>query len=113
MQEPRFRPDVLCDVGQKRDDVVSYLALDLVDPIHFEAPALPHRARGLLGDRAELGHRIRCMRLDLEPDLEPGLRRPDPGHFGSRVAGYHRQFLLRQNRTAANYQLSPVEAHPM
>jgi hypothetical protein len=31
------------------------------------------------------------MRLDLEPDLEAGLRLPDGGHFRAGVAGDHRR----------------------
>ena len=34
--------------------------------------------------------RVGGMRLDLEPDVETGLRLPDGGHFGAGIAGDHR-----------------------
>jgi hypothetical protein len=43
----------------------------------------------MLSNRAELGKGVRRMRLDLEPDLEPGLRLPDRGHFRAGIAGDH------------------------
>ncbi len=33
--------------------------------------------------------RVGGMRLDLEPDLEAGLRLPDGGHFGAGITGDH------------------------
>ena len=43
---------------------------------------LPDRLRGFLRDDAELGHGVGGMRLDLEPDAELRLRRPDGRHLG-------------------------------
>ena len=85
MHEARFRPDDFGEMGQKGDDIVLDLALDLVDArdIEFRRFALvPDRLRRFLRDDAELGHRVGGMRLDLEPDAKPRLRRPDRGHFG-------------------------------
>ena len=55
----------------------------------------PDRLRGFLRDHAELGQRVRRMRLDLEPDLEARLRLPDRGHFRAGIAGDHRELRAR------------------
>ena len=60
----------------------------------------PDRLGGFLGDHAEFRQRVRRMRLDLEPDLEAGLRLPDGSHFRAGIAGDHRRLrrivLLRR-----------------
>ena len=89
VHEARLGADMLGEVGQKRDHVVAGFALDLVDALGLEAAALPDGARGALGDDAERRLRIAGMRLDLEPDPVPVLRRPDPGHLGPAVARDH------------------------
>ncbi len=92
VQEPRLRPDDLGDVGQEGDDVVLGLALDLVDALDVEdgvSAALPDRLGGQLGDHAQLRHGVGGVRLDLEHDAEPGLRRPDLRGFGPGIAGDH------------------------
>ena len=48
--------------------------------------------RGRLGDDAEFGHGVAGVGLDLEPDPEARLRRPDRGHLGAGVAGDHDGF---------------------
>src|SRR6185312_17268793 len=85
-------------MGGEGDDVVLGLTLDLVDPRDVEGDVArlgPDRLGGFLGDDAEFRLRVRRMRLDLEPDLEAGLRLPDGGHFRASVAGDHRR--LRAN----------------
>ena len=81
MDEARFGPDMLGQVGEEGDHVVPRLALDLVDPLDFETAALPNRLGRLLGNDAQLRHRIASMRLDLEPDAETVLRLPDVEPF--------------------------------
>src|ERR1051325_8398291 len=79
-------------MGEKGDDVVLGLALDLVDAGDVEGgrPAfLPHRAGGGLGNHAKLGQRVGGVRLDLEPDAKARLRRPDRRHFGPGIARDH------------------------
>ena len=49
MDKARLRADVLGEVGQKGDDVVLRLALDLVDARDLEGSPLPHRPRRFLG----------------------------------------------------------------
>ena len=92
VHEARLRPDDLGKVRQEGDDVVLHLALDRVDARHVEdgvAAALPDLGRGLLRHEAELGHGVEGVRLDLEPDAEARLRRPDVGHFRAAVARDH------------------------
>ena len=92
VDEARVRADELGEVGQERDDVVLGHSLDLVDALDVERgrPALfPDGLRRLLRDHADLGQRVAGMRLDLEPDAESRLRRPDVGHLGTRVTGDH------------------------
>ena len=43
MDEARLGADMLGEVGQKGDHVVTGLALDLVDALDLESAALPHR----------------------------------------------------------------------
>jgi len=92
VHEPRLGADDLGEVGEEGDDIVLGFALDLVDAGDVEGgvPGLgPDGPGGLLRDGPELGQGIRRMRLDLEPDLEPGLRLPDRGHFRAGIAGDH------------------------
>ena len=55
---------------------------------------------GGLRHDADLGHGVERMRLDLEPDAEAGLRRPDRRHFGSGVARDHRHLVKAVGVTA-------------
>ena len=52
-------------------------------------PSPRWRAAASFGHHAELGQRVGGMRLDLEPDAEAVLRRPDRGHLGAGIAGDH------------------------
>ena len=49
----------------------------------------PDFLRRLLRDDAEFGHGVGGVRLDLEPDAELRLRRPDRGHVGAGIARDH------------------------
>ena len=67
--------------------------LDLVDARDVERDALPRllpdRLRRFLRDDADLGQRVAGVGLDLEPDAEARLGRPDRGHLGAGIAGDH------------------------
>src|ERR1700760_4878851 len=92
MDETRFRPHDLGEVREEGDDVVLDLALDLVDPRHIELGVLsffPDLFRGLFRHHAQIGQRVGGVRLDLEPDAEFGLGRPDGHHLVTGVAGDH------------------------
>ena len=89
MHEARFGADELGEMGQKGDDVVLGHALDLVDARDVElrlAALFPDRLRRLLRDDADFGQRVAGVRLDLEPDAEPRLGRPDGDHLGAGIA---------------------------
>ena len=93
MDEARIRADELGEMGEEGDHVVLGDALDLVDALDVElrlAALLPDRLRRLLRDDAEFGQRVAGVGLDLEPDAEARLGRPDRGHLGAGIAGDHR-----------------------
>ena len=103
MHEARFRADDLGQMRQEGDDVVPGLALDLVDARHVEdgvAALLPDLGGGLLRHEADLRHGIERVRLDLEPDAQARLRRPDGGHRRPAVTGDHAAPLTRISAAA-------------
>src|SRR5690606_12962049 len=92
MDEAGVRPDEFGKVRQEGDDVVLRLAFELVDAGDVElsrAAAAPARLRSFLPHHSELSQCIAGMRLDLEPNPEFRLLRPDGNHFGSRIARDH------------------------
>ena len=91
MDEAGFLTDMLGKVGQEGDDVVLHLALDLVDArrIDLALATLPDRLGGLLRHHAQLGQRVGGVRLNLEPDAESVLGRPDGGHGRTGIARNH------------------------
>jgi hypothetical protein len=96
VQKARFRSDDFGDVGEKGDDVVLGLALDLVDAVDIEdrfAAARPDRFGRRSRNGSERGHGVSGVRLDLEHDAETCGRRPDGRRLGARVAIYHAPFL--------------------
>jgi hypothetical protein len=61
VEEARLLADDLRHVGQKGDDVVLHLPLDLIDArgVELRVAALgPDRLRGLARDDAQLGHGV-------------------------------------------------------
>ena len=94
----RLGPHDLGEMREEGDDVVLDLALDRIDTRHVEGGGgalLPDHLRGLARDHAELGQRHGGMGLDLEPDPELRLRRPEGGHF--RAGGNARSSLISIN----------------
>src|SRR4029077_4767344 len=88
----RLRSDDLAEMGEKGDDVVLDLALDRIDACRVEGCVLsflPDLLCGALRNDPELRHRVRRMRLDLEPDAIARARIPDRRQLRSRVAGDH------------------------
>ena len=97
VHEARLLADVFGEIGEKGDDVVFGLTLDLVDPCHLEGAALPDRLGRFFGNDAKLRLGVAGMSLDLEPDAELVLRFPDGGHFGAAVTRNHRGPVLKQS----------------
>ena len=98
VHEPGFRvADDLGQVGEEGDDVVLRLALDLVDPVNVELDVLglPDRLGGFFRDHPQIRLRIAGMGLDLVPDAELGLGRPDGDHVGAGIARDHRRAFRR------------------
>ena len=89
VHKTRLGADMLGEIGQKRDDVVAGLALDLVDALDLEAATLPDGASGALRDDSQRRLRVASICFDLEPDPVAVLRRPDPRHLGSAVTRDH------------------------
>ena len=84
MDEARVVADELSEVGQERDDVVLGDALDGVDLVDVKLgfrALLPNGLCRVPGDHADFGHASGGVRLDLEPDPETCLRRPDRHHL--------------------------------
>ena len=83
----------LVDVREEGDHVVLNLALDCLDAGDVEdglGALLPDPFGGLPRHESELGQRARRMCLNLEPDAEARLGRPDRRDGGAAVAGDHR-----------------------
>ena len=71
---------------------------------------LPDRLGALLGDDADLGERVAGVRLDLEPDLEARLGRPDRDHFGAGIAGDHAAAFLGQAHAAVYRKAAQISS---
>ena len=119
MDEAGLGADDFGQMGEEGDDVVLGLALNLVDPGDVEGGIFglgPDRLRGFVRDCADFRQRVSRMRLDLEPDLEAGLRLPDGGHFRAGIAGNHRRapgelfFTPRFSRAAEARQTATPDA---
>jgi hypothetical protein len=70
MYKAGFLTHMFGKVGQKGDDIMFGLALNLVDPVNFERATFPHGSRRFGGYDAQLGLCIAGMRLNLEPYLK-------------------------------------------
>src|ERR1017187_1726982 len=95
---PRSRADVFGDIGQKRDDVVVGRALNLTDALDVELrAALDGRkvfARNLPG--------LASQNLDVEPDGELVLFRPNLAHRFAAVSANHDAMRLRTPALVVN-----------
>ena len=95
MEVPGAGPAHFLDMREEGDDVVARGGLDGLDARRVDdcrAPRFGGAAQvGHLVGRnlAQLGHRLGCGKLDLEPQAELGLGRPDGAHLGPAVARDH------------------------
>ena len=87
VNEAGLRPHVVREVGEEGDHVVAGLALDRIDLFGIDerlrmlVDGTIQRVRRRLRRLAERDQGVERMALDLEPDGEAGLRRPDRGHL--------------------------------
>ncbi len=101
--------DMFGQMGQEGNHVMFGHGLDFIDPGNVELDVLrpPDRLRVLARDHAQIGLRVAGMSLDLEPDPELRLGRPDRGHVGAGIARDHGGLLrgwLRHSGVAGRGQ---------
>src|SRR5690606_9667163 len=99
MDVARIRAHKLGKMGQEGDHVMLGYALDLVNARNVElrcAALFPDRPCCLLRNDAEIGQRVAGMCLDLEPDAESSLWRPDGDHFRAGVTRDHGSILEQE-----------------
>src|SRR3974390_2165665 len=92
MHKTRVRTHDLGQMRKERDDIVLYLALDLIDAFHVKAGArafLPDGLGGGFRDDALLGESVGGVRLGLEPDAELCPRGPQRRHPRPCIAWDH------------------------
>ena len=94
----RGRADVFGDVGQERDDVVVGGLLDFVDARDLEFGAAFDGGEVFARDPAGFARQD----LDLEPDAELVLVRPDLAHRLAAVASNHREPRLADTPSVVN-----------
>jgi len=88
MDPARLRAQRLAHGGDKCDDVVADLGLDLVDPLHHVCGALD--LGDVLGrDHSQLAPGLGGEDLDAQPAIEFGGGCPDLAHAAVSVAGDH------------------------
>ncbi len=103
MHKPGLLADMFGEVREESDDVVLDLTLNLVDPLNVELHVLgfPAGLGRALWDHAQFRLRVASMRLNLEPDAEFRLWRPDGDHVGAGIAGDHWRVLRALSTSAA------------
>ena len=80
MNVPRFRTDVFSDVGQKCNNVVLHLALDVFNARNVEPRPFAYDVHCFPGNNAEFRLRFTGKDLDFQPDPELVLFVPDFSH---------------------------------
>ena len=93
MDKPCLVADMFSEIGEKGDDVMLGLALNLIDAIDFPLATLPDGLGGILWNDPQLSLRITGMGFDFKPDTELVLRFPNVCHIGAAIAGNHRLYL--------------------
>src|SRR4051812_47362756 len=81
MDPARRRTDRGCHVLEKGNDIMVRPLLDLRDLSNREPRLVPDRGGVLLRDLAQLRHCLAGQSLDLQPDLEFALLRPQLAHL--------------------------------
>ena len=113
----RVLSEALRDAARERDHVVVGGGLDLVDARDGESRVVAHALGGAGGHDAELLPGLRGGELDLQPDLEFVLVRPERRHGGARVAFDHcnvsQEGQARLPRRMTSWRPGPVEKNVM
>ncbi|GBF25634.1 hypothetical protein MnTg02_00666 [bacterium MnTg02] len=94
MNKARFGSNDFREMRQERDDVVLHLAFDVVDARDVEdrvARLGPDCLRSFRRDLSKVRHGVGGMGLDLEPNAEFRLRRPNLDHGRAGIAGNHKR----------------------
>src|SRR6266540_4552971 len=90
MEPASLRPELLADRVDEGRSVVIGDALDLGNALRRrDDRTAPDLGRVVRRNRADLGPRLQCRELDVEPTPELALVRPDPGHGRTGVPGDH------------------------
>ena len=89
MYESRIRPDGLRHIGEKSDDIVLRLALDLVNAHRLECSDRANLRRRPARHNAQLLLLFHREQFDFEPNLVFVIFGPDRPHFGACVARDH------------------------
>ena len=116
MQKPRLRPDDLRHMGQEGDNVVLYLALNLIDALdvkHCIASLCPDGRCRICRNDAQLRHLIGGVSLDLEHDTKTGLGVPDLGEGGTGIARDHERGCTPPSYLSQDQSASPRSARAL
>ena len=101
-------PDMRGDLLEKGDHVVVRALLDLPDILDIELAVLADRLGILLGNDPEFCHALAGKGLDLKPDFQFTLLRPNGAHLGAAVAFNHRGTLTQETRQGSLFSLAGV-----
>ena len=78
--------DVLVDVGEKGDHVVTHFRFDFEDPGWFKSRLAADVLHGLVGNASQAAVGLTGSHFNIKPALVLGLIGPDRAHFGQGVA---------------------------
>ena len=90
-------PDMDGHLLKEGDHVVIGPLFDLTHLLDAEGSLLADRLGILLGDDPKLGHSLTGQSLDLKPDFQFSLLRPNGAHLGAAVAFNHRATLAKRS----------------
>jgi hypothetical protein len=95
------------DLFEEGDHVVIGPLLDLAHLLDAEGSLLTDGLGILLGEDSQFCHPFAGERLDLEPDFQFTLLRPNGAHLGAAVAFNHRHTLTEGARLKSGFSSVP------